>query len=251
MLLDRDSDMGPPTILSANRAPFTNQDSFGAHTPPLHCEAARDDAVPETQPPTEDHDDVAADASTWGYCTMRGFYLAEMNSHLEQLVDAKLADDKRAAALQRVAQAARDYSWCYDRVAPELPPSPPNDRYRPTSPLRSISHKDLHDRVCKAVQDIWEVAHHAQTDIATIGDNDIDRSSATIADLMIPLVVSRAGCLQSLDAEYQWRMYGEDASLDAALEGTIRKLHITCCNNFAGLCTGDRFRTKLMQSSHL
>ncbi|KAH0421530.1 hypothetical protein CcaCcLH18_13372 [Colletotrichum camelliae] len=100
---------------------------------------------------------------------------------------------------------SRPQSWCYDRVAPELPPSPPNDRYRPTSPLRSISHKDLHDRVCKAVQDIWEVAHRAQTDIATIGDNDKDRSSATIADLMIPLVVSRAGCLQSLDAEYQWR----------------------------------------------
>ncbi|KAI8151712.1 hypothetical protein K4K49_009806 [Colletotrichum sp. SAR 10_70] len=243
MLLDRNSDMGPPTTPSSNCAPCANRFSVDAYTPPLRCEASCEDAVSDTQTPTEDHDDVAADASTWGYCTMRGFYLSEMNQHLEQLVDAKLADDKRAAALQRVAQAARDYSWCYDRVAPELPPSPPNDRYRPTSPLRSISHKDLHDRVCKAVQDIWEVAHHAPTTTAIAG--------GPVADLVVPLVVSRAGCLQSLDAEYQWRMYGEDASLDAALEGTIRKLHITCCNNFAGLCTGDRFRTRLMQSSHL
>ncbi|KAJ0304353.1 hypothetical protein Brms1b_011251 [Colletotrichum noveboracense] len=244
MLLDRDSAMGPPTTPISKCVPCANRFSIDAHTPPLHREASCDEAVPEMQASTEDHAEVAADASTgtWGYCTMRGFYLSEMNNHLEQLDDAKLPDDKRAAALQRVAQAARNYSWCYDRVAPELPPSPPNDRYRPTSPLRSISHKDLHDRVCRAVQDIWEVAQHAPT---------ISGGGGYIADLMIPLVVSRAGCLQSLDAEYQWRMYGEDASLDAALEGTIRKLHINCCNNFAGLCTGGRFRTRLMQSSHL
>ncbi|KAF9870276.1 hypothetical protein CkaCkLH20_12240 [Colletotrichum karsti] len=202
---------------------------------PLPTRTATDTPNQYRTEPEAPVDDVVY-LGTWGYCSMRGFYLSKINKQAARLAESDIAVGQRMSLASELVQSVLGYTLCYDHVARELPANPPIERRSAESPLARVSHEELHGRVRETSRDIRSRAQEIIESLCQSMDlmegssrrptQDAERGQSRARSPRDPLsaaleVRHQVARLNGLDAEYQARMYGEDARLDAALKDQI------------------------------